>query len=219
MAWLALDRGLSLAEIHPTRPSRSRRWRAARDAIATEVRQRGFNPALRSYTRTYGSDDLDAALLVLPLLGLEPAHSPRVTGTIDAIRHKLSAGGPLLYRYLPGTDGLPGTEGAFLPCSFWLVQALALTGHQEEAMGLMEDLLEIAPLGLFSEEIDPTTRTLLGNYPQALTHASMLQAALALRDADRHRRRARPGIRRRSGHPAAGARRWVPGGGVVRSDE
>jgi GH15 family glucan-1,4-alpha-glucosidase len=79
--------------------------------------------------RSYGSTDLDAALLVLPLLGIDDVESPRVRGTIDAIRHELSAGGPLLYRYPPRRDGLPGTEGAFLPCSFWLVQALAHTGR------------------------------------------------------------------------------------------
>ena len=183
MAWLALDRAIQLAETHRIRPARARHWKAARNAIAAEVRTRGFNPDLGAYTRTYGSDDLDAALLVLPLLGIEPPGSPRITGTIDAIRRTLSAGGPFLYRYPPGTDGLSGGEGAFLPCSFWLIQALAQTGHAEEAASLMEDVLDVAPLGLFSEEIDPTTRNLLGNFPQALTHAALLQAVLALRDA------------------------------------
>jgi GH15 family glucan-1,4-alpha-glucosidase len=186
MAWLALDRALRLAETHRTRQTKVRRWQAARDAIAAEVRSRGFNSDLGSYTRTYGSNDVDAALLVLPLLGLEPPNSPRVTGTIDAICRQLSAGGPFLYRYPPGTDGLPGGEAAFLPCSFWLVQALARTGQAEKAASLMKDLLDSAPLGLFSEEIDPTTGRLLGNFPQALTHASLLQAVLALRDAGIH---------------------------------
>jgi GH15 family glucan-1,4-alpha-glucosidase len=186
MAWLALDRALRLAKTHRTRQTTVRRWQAARDAIAEEVRNRGFNSDLSSYTRTYGSNDVDAALLVLPLLGLEPPNSPRVTGTIDAICQQLSAGGPFLYRYPPGMDGLPGGEGAFLPCSFWLVQALARTGQAEKAASIMKDLLDSAPLGLFSEEIDPTTGRLLGNFPQALTHASLLQAALALRDAGIH---------------------------------
>jgi GH15 family glucan-1,4-alpha-glucosidase len=183
MAWLALDRAIHLARTKRTRPARMRRWQIARDALAAEVRERGFNPDLGSYTRTYGGEDLDAALLVLPLLGIEPQGSPRVTGTINAIREQLSAGGPYLYRYPPGTDGLPGGEGAFLPCSFWLIQALAQTGQATEAADLMKDMLDTAPLGLFSEEIDPTTGKLLGNFPQALTHASLLQAALALRDA------------------------------------
>jgi GH15 family glucan-1,4-alpha-glucosidase len=136
-----------------------------------------------NYTRSYGSADLDAALLILPLLGIEDADSPRVRGTINAIRDELSPGGPLLYRYPPGQDGLPGTEGAFLPCSFWLVQALAHTGRRREAVDLFEALLEHAtPLGLYGEEMDPATGAHLGNFPQALTHAALIQAALALQD-------------------------------------
>ena len=160
------------------------RWQAERDAIAADIIAAGFNPELGSYTRSYGSNDLDAAVLVLPLLGLEPRDSPRVRATIDAMRRELSAGGPLLYRYPPGRDGLPGTEGAFLPCSFWLVQALASTGRVDEAAQLFAELLELAnPLGLYAEEIDPSNHGYLGNYPQALTHAALIQAALAIRDA------------------------------------
>jgi GH15 family glucan-1,4-alpha-glucosidase len=122
-------------------------------------------------------------LLILPLLGIEPPGSPRVRGTIQAIHGELSAGGPLLYRYPPGTDGLPGGEGAFLPCSFWLIQALATTGQAQEAAELFEQLLALAsPVGLYGEEMDPSTHAHLGNYPQALTHAALVQAALALRD-------------------------------------
>jgi GH15 family glucan-1,4-alpha-glucosidase len=184
MGWLALDRALRIANTHRL-PSRQRlEWQAARDAIADQVRARGYDPAKASYTRSYGSADLDAALLVLPLLGVEDADSPRVHGTIDAIRDQLSAGGPLLYRYPPGRDGLPGTEGAFLPCSFWLVQALARTGRPAEAVELFQALLERAnPLGLYAEEMDPFTGAHLGNFPQALTHAALIQAALATRDA------------------------------------
>jgi GH15 family glucan-1,4-alpha-glucosidase len=186
IAWLALDRALRLAQDHPVGTRRRRRWELARDQLAADVREHGFNSALATYTRTYGGDDLDAALLVLPLLGIEDPGSPRVSGTIDAIRQQLSAGGPLLYRYRSGDDGLAGGEGAFLPCSFWLVQALALTGRTKEARELMDELLDLAPLGLFPEEIDPTTGRFLGNFPQALTHASLLQAVLALRDAGIH---------------------------------
>jgi GH15 family glucan-1,4-alpha-glucosidase len=185
MGWLALDRALRIADTHRLGARQRRRWRHARDAIAAEVRARGFDPARVTYVRSYNSVDLDAALLVLPLLGVDDVESPRVRGTIDAIRDELSAGGPLLYRYPPGRDGLPGTEGAFLPCSFWLVQALARTGRRSEALELFRQLLEQAsPLGLYAEEMDPRTGAHLGNYPQTLTHATLIQAALAIRDAD-----------------------------------
>ncbi len=183
MAWLALDRALVLARTHRVGRRRVRRWEAARSGITGVVRSAGFDERIGSYTRTLGGHDLDAAVLVLPLIGIEPSGSPRVRSTIDAIRDQLGAGGPLLYRYPPETDGLPGREGAFLPCSFWLVQALAVTGRVDEAVQLMQQLLDLAPLGLFSEECDPSTGDLIGNYPQALTHAALLQAVLALRDA------------------------------------
>jgi GH15 family glucan-1,4-alpha-glucosidase len=184
MAWLALDRALRIGETHRLRARQRRRWEAARAALGAEVRELGFNGALGAYTRSYGSTDLDAAVLVLPLIGLEEAGSARVHGTVDAIREHLSAGGPLLYRYPPGRDGLPGGEGAFLPCSFWLVQALACSGRKGEAAELFTQLLKLGgPLGLYGEEMDPATGDHLGNYPQALTHAALVQAALSLRRA------------------------------------
>ena len=106
-----------------------------------------------------------------------------VRGTIDAVRGMLGAGGPLVYRYPPGEDGLPGTEGAFLACSFWLVQALTRTGRRGEASDLFEQLVDLGgPLGLYAEQVDPVSGRALGNYPQALSHAALVQAALALRD-------------------------------------
>ncbi len=187
MGWLALDRALRIGATHRLSDKQRARWRTARDAIASEVKARGFDPAMGCYTRSYGSADLDAAVLILPLLGIEDPQSVRVRGTIDAIAAKLSAGGPLLYRYPPGRDGLPGTEGAFLPCSFWLVQALASTGRRRDALELFTTLLELAtPLGLYAEEMDPASRAHLGNFPQALTHASLIQAALALRETPSH---------------------------------
>ncbi len=183
MGWLALDRALRIAQRQRTPHRQQRAWRQERDALAAEVTVKGFDASRSTYTRSYGSHDVDAALLVLPLLGIEPPGSPRVRGTIQAIRAELGAGGPLLYRYPPGTDGLPGGEGAFLPCSFWLVQALAKIGRSQEAAELFEQLLALAsPAGLYGEEMDPSTRLHLGNYPQALTHAALVQAALALRD-------------------------------------
>ena len=181
MAWLAIDRALRIAATHRTPTRQLARWQTQRAAIAADITTRGFNSELGSYTGTYGSPDLDAALLVLPVLGLEAPDSPRVRDTIDAIASRLGAGGPLIYRYPPGTDGLPGTEGAFLPCSFWLVQALAMTGRADDANELFGELCVLAsPLGLYAEEMDPTTNRHLGNYPQALTHAALVQAALSL---------------------------------------
>lgn len=184
MAWLALDRALRIGETHRLPARQARRWRTARDDIAADVRAHGYDPTRGSYTRSYGSHDLDAALLVLPLTHLEPPDSGRTRATIDAIRGDLGAGGPLLYRYPPGRDGLPGGEGAFLACSFWLVQALAATGRTDEAEQVFGELLDLAtPLSLYAEEMDPHTGAHLGNFPQALTHAALVQAALALRDA------------------------------------
>jgi GH15 family glucan-1,4-alpha-glucosidase len=148
--------------------------------VAEDIRARGFDPAQGTYTGTYGSAELDAAV-VLPVLEFEPETNPRVVGTIDVIRRRLGAGGPLLYRYPPGTDGLAGGEGAFLPCSFWLVQALARSGRVGEAEALFDELASLGgPLGLYGEEMDPATGEHLGNYPQALTHAALVQAALTL---------------------------------------
>ncbi|HEX2063024.1 MAG TPA: glycoside hydrolase family 15 protein [Acidimicrobiales bacterium] len=184
MAWLALDRALRLADAHGARAGRRSRWATARSAVAADVVRHGFDERRRTFVAAYGEDELDAAVLILPVIGLEDPGSPRVLGTIEAVRASLGAGGPLLYRYRPGRDGVPGKEGAFLACSFWLVQALALAGRAEEAAGLFEELIGLGgDLGLLAEEVDPSTASLIGNYPQALSHAALVQAALALRDA------------------------------------
>jgi len=184
MAWLALDRAIGIAGLRHRSERRVGRWRQAREAVGDEIRVEGYDPRRNTYTRRYGSADTDAALLLLPLLGLDPADAPRLAGTIDTIRTELGAGGPLLYRYQPGDDGLDGREGAFLPCSFWLVQALAATDRLDEANDIFDQMLARAnQLGLYAEEIDPVSGRFLGNFPQALTHAALVQAALALRDA------------------------------------
>ncbi len=184
MAWLALDRALAISATQRTPKRQQDAWRRERAALAADIAAHGYNDVVGAYTRTYGSDDLDAAVLVLPLLGVEPAASERIRSTVAAIRRELGAGGPLVYRYPPGEDGLPGGEGAFLPCSFWLVQALALTGDVSEARSVFDELVAMAgPLGLFAEEVDPETGAFIGNFPQALSHASLVQAALALRGA------------------------------------
>jgi len=183
MAWLCLNRALRIAETRRTSRRRVARWHAECDAIAADVSSRGYDPQRRTFVRAYGRSDLDAAVLVLPLVGIVPPEDERVHGTIDAIRRELDAGGGLLYRYPPGRDGLPGTEGAFVPCAFWLVQALAHSGRTGEAAELFDSLIALAsPLGLFAEELDPVDHRHLGNFPQALSHAALVQAALALRD-------------------------------------
>ncbi len=153
--------------------------------------------------RAYGQPGADAALLVLPLVGLEPPGSPHVAATIESVRRELSAGGALLYRYPRGDDGLPGDEGAFLPCSFWLAQALAATGAVDDACAVMDELLRLpGPLGLFAEEVDPASGEQVGNYPQAFTHATLVQAALAIRDAMPDRAADRARLRTRRGRPS-----------------
>jgi GH15 family glucan-1,4-alpha-glucosidase len=181
MAWLALDRAARIAHRRGGRAAkRATAWQATRDRVAADVRTNGFDADLGAYTAAYGSTDLDAAVLLLPILGIEPHQTPRVVGTVDAIRDRLGAGGPLVYRYL-GDDGLPGREGAFLPCSFWLVQALVGIGRRAEARETFDELVALGgPLGLYAEEMDPSTGQQLGNFPQALTHAALLQAAAAL---------------------------------------
>ena len=129
---------------------------------------------------------LDAALLEIPIYGFLPGEDPRVTGTIDAIRRELGRG-ELLYRYHTD-DELSGSEGAFLACSFWLVQALVANGRQDEAWEVFDAVVARAnPLGLLPEEIDPDTGAFLGNYPQGLTHIALVNAAAALRDPERMR--------------------------------
>ena len=181
MAWLALDRAIRIAE-HRGRRAQGRipTWTTARDEIRADVRSQGYDNGIGTYTAAYGTRDLDAAVLLLPVIGLDPPTSGRVGSTIDRIWAELGAGDPLMYRYR-GDDGLAGVEGAFLPCSFWLVQALAMSGRRSEARELFDDLICLGGgLGLYGEEMDPGTRQHLGNFPQALTHAALLQAAMAL---------------------------------------
>ncbi|MDQ3962889.1 MAG: glycoside hydrolase family 15 protein [Actinomycetota bacterium] len=181
MGWVALDRALRIAKRRGVSPRRTRFWVYERAKLASEIRAKGFDGDRGRYRRSYGSDDLDAALLILPILDFDDITSERVVGTVDAIHDELSAGDGLLYRYLPGSDNLRGGEGAFLPCSFWLVQAFARLGRKDDAARLLERLLGLAnDVGLFAEEIDAATDEHLGNFPQAFTHATLIQAALAL---------------------------------------
>jgi GH15 family glucan-1,4-alpha-glucosidase len=179
MCAVALDRAVSLAERGYLPQVNVARWRRERAAVRGLVEEHGYSPARGSYVRAVGEDELDASLLLGVLAGYDSADAPRLVGTVDAIRREL-ARGPLVHRYL-GADGLPGEEGAFLACSFWLAEALAGQGRVEEASALMDDLVELAnDVGLFAEEVDLATGDFLGNFPQGLSHLALINAAVAL---------------------------------------
>jgi GH15 family glucan-1,4-alpha-glucosidase len=181
MAWAALDAAERLArEGNLTRIDTSP-WRQAKEEIRAEVLARGFNARLNSFVSILDGEELDASLLYLARVGFLPGDDPRLVGTLEAIRGQLGSG-ELLYRYDVVTDdGLPPGEGAFLACSFWMVEALALAGRHDEARRCFEALLTRAnDVGLYSEEIDVESGALLGNFPQALTHIGLLNAALRL---------------------------------------
>jgi GH15 family glucan-1,4-alpha-glucosidase len=181
MGWVALDRARLIATSHRTRARRVHRWRVEQNAVAAEIRGKGLDRKRGSYVRSYGADQLDASLLLLPALGFDEPDSPWLEGTVAAVRQDLHAGGPLLYRCRPSEGG--ANEGAFLACSFWMVDALVRLGRRDEALSMFEDLCHRSnDVGLFGEEIDPLTGEQLGNFPQSLTHAALLQAALALQD-------------------------------------
>ncbi|MDQ6721092.1 MAG: glycoside hydrolase family 15 protein [Candidatus Dormibacteraeota bacterium] len=176
-AWIALDRAARTATMLRMNRGKTADWECERDLIADDIRTHGFNADLGSYVRAYGSKEMDSALLLLPLTGFDDAR--RVGGTVDAIWKQLGAGGPLVYRYPPGKDGLRGKEGAFLPCSFWLLEALLRLGRIDEGLLLFEQVLGLAnELLLLPEEIDPATGAYLGNYPLALSQAGLVHAVL-----------------------------------------
>jgi GH15 family glucan-1,4-alpha-glucosidase len=179
MCWIALDRALLLAEAGYIPSKHEDRWRNDRAEIERFIEGRSWSETRGSYVRSEGSDDLDASVLLGIVFGYGDPTSGRHAQTVEAIRRDLSRG-PLVFRYL-AADGLEGGEGAFLCCSFWLVEALTIVGRREEAEGLMRELVSLAnDVGLYSEEIDPTTSEFLGNFPQALTHLSLIRAANAL---------------------------------------
>ncbi|MGK5681551.1 glycoside hydrolase family 15 protein [Actinoplanes sp. URMC 104] len=180
MAWAGLDRAVQAVERFGL-DGPVDRWRGTRDAIHAQVCDRGFDAERNTFTQFYGSQGLDAALLLIPRVGFLPWHDPRVAGTVDAVQRELCRDGFLL-RYDPradgGVDGLPGTEGAFITCTFWLADALFGIGREHEAHDLFERLLGLRnDLGLLSEEYDPTTGRQLGNTPQAFSHVGLVNAA------------------------------------------
>ncbi|KAA6222627.1 glycoside hydrolase family 15 protein [Streptomyces albofaciens JCM 4342] len=183
MAWVAADRALKAVEFHPDLEGDVDRWRAMRDAVHREVCEKGYDPGRNTFTQSYGSKELDASTLLIPRLGFLPADDPRAVGTVDAVRAELTHGG-LIRRYSTDgstVDGLPGSEGTFLVCSFWLAEALHLTGRREEARELFDRLLRLPnDLGLLAEEYDPVSGRQLGNFPQAFSHVGLIGTAFTM---------------------------------------
>jgi GH15 family glucan-1,4-alpha-glucosidase len=181
MTWLAFDRTLRDAEAFGGEGPLAR-WRGVREQIHREVCETGFNRARNSFTQTLGGPALDASLLFIPLIGFLPIDDPRVRGTITAIEQELITDGLVMrYRTETGTDGLAPGEGVFLACSFWLVEVYAMQGRLDEARALFARLVGLSnDLGLLSEEYDPQSRRLVGNFPQAFSHLALIRAALRL---------------------------------------
>ena len=182
MCWVALDRAGDLAKRGVIPAGHAQRWLQEAESIQDFVETRCFSEEKRSYVRHAGSDELDASLLLGLLLSYGDPGSDRWAGTIEAVRRELQDG-PFVRRYT-GEDGLVGSEGAFLTCSFWLAEALARSGRLEDASRLMDQLVALAnDVGLYAEEIEPATGAFLGNIPQGLSHLALISAALAVGEA------------------------------------
>ena len=178
MCWVALDRAVRMAERWGL-PGRIEVWRRERHAVRQAILAHGFDQQQGTFVQAFGSTALDASNLLIPTIEFLPFGDPRVQGTIDRILERLTAGG-LVRRYL-ADDGLPGGEGAFVLCTFWLVDALALSGRVSEARELFEGVAQQANhLGLYAEEIDPERGAFLGNFPQAFSHVGFINSTLYL---------------------------------------
>jgi GH15 family glucan-1,4-alpha-glucosidase len=185
MAWVAIDRAVkAISEFGISDRARAMlpHLSALRERIHSEVCQRGFNPRAGAFTQSYGSDLMDASVLLIPHVGFLPTQDPRVQGTVAAIERTLLRDGFVLrYATEHGTDGLPGTEGAFLACSFWLADNDAFARRTHEAEGLLERLLGLRNhLGLLAEEYDPTLHRKVGNFPQGFTHLALILTAAGI---------------------------------------
>lgn len=186
MCWVALDRALKIADKQNKECDRDR-WTRIREEIKHDILTKGFNKKLNSFTQAYGSDVIDATSLLIPIYKFLPFGDPRIQGTLSAVLEKLTTKNGLVYRYEERTeDGLKGQEGAFLLCSFWLIDVLAYSGRIEEAKNLLFKMLDYAsPTGLLAEEVDPKTGDALGNYPQAYSHIGLINSALYIERAQK----------------------------------
>ncbi|MGA2527779.1 MAG: glycoside hydrolase family 15 protein [Acidimicrobiales bacterium] len=182
-AWVAVDRAIHDVEDFGLSGPVDK-WKSLRTQIHAEVCEKGFDAERNSFTQSYGSKELDASVLMIPLVGFLPAKDPRVVGTVDAISRELMVDG-FVARYdserSEHVDGLTGREGAFLPCSFWMVDDLHLIGRHDDAAALFERLLSLRnDLGLLAEEYDPVAKRLVGNFPQAFSHVSLINSTVGL---------------------------------------
>jgi len=184
MCWVALDRAIALAPALGAK-ARIQQWRADRDEIRHAILTHGWSERAQAFTQSFGSDELDASNLMIPIVGFLPPDDPRVLATIDATAERLTDRHGLVYRYKT-EDGLAGEEGTFLLCTFWLAQAQALAGRLDRAREtFVRAAAFVNDVGLLAEEVDPTTRELLGNYPQAFSHIGLINAAWSIVQAER----------------------------------
>jgi GH15 family glucan-1,4-alpha-glucosidase len=209
MAWVAFDRAIKSAEqFHYDGPVEH--WKAVRTRIHADVCRKGYDAEQQSFVRSYGSKELDASLLLLPMVGFLPPDDPRVKGTIEAIERRLMVDGLVLrYDTASAEDGLPPGEGVFLACSFWMVDAYVMLGRIDDAHTLFQRLVGLCnDVGLLSEEYDPGSGQLLGNFPQAFSHVALVNSAFNLTRAEkpaeqRGEQSAKPHAKRRRDHSAA----------------
>jgi GH15 family glucan-1,4-alpha-glucosidase len=181
MCWVAFDRGIKMVEQFGLEGP-AEHWRDVRDQIYRQVLAHAYDAERNTFVQYYGTRDLDASLLLIPQLGFLPPDDPRILGTITAVERDLVRDGFVIrYPTRETTDGLPPGEGQFLACSFWLANSLALIGRWDDAVAMFERLLTVRnDLGLLAEEYDPTSKRMLGNFPQAFSHIAIINTAAHL---------------------------------------
>ena len=207
MCWVALDCAVELAGALRAE-HRVAEWTATREQIHSTILDQGWSESAQAFTQSFGSDELDASNLMMPIVGFLPGDDPRMRSTVDAIADRLTDARGLVYRYR-AHDGLAGEEGSFLLCTFWLAHAQALAGELDRARATMERAIAFAnDVGLLSEEVDPAGGELLGNFPQAFSHIGLVNAAWSISQAEQ-RQRPRPSTRRATdgAHAPRSARR------------
>lgn len=185
MCWVALERAIALGDDLGVGADRLDGWKSSRREIEKAILDQGWSESVGAFTQSFDDDALDASSLVIPMVGFLPFTDPRVRSTVEAVRRDLTDENGLVHRYLT-PDGLPGREGAFLLCTFWLAEALAGLGEIEDARAVFENAASFAnDVGLFSEEVEPDTGELLGNFPQAFSHVGLVNAAWAIAEVEK----------------------------------